>query len=45
MDIRKEFFTERVIRYWNGPPRDVMELLSLNVFKERLDMDLVPWSS
>ena len=38
--MRKNFFTDRVVRRWNRLPREVLESPSLEAFKRRVDVAL-----
>ncbi|KFR11627.1 hypothetical protein N306_10200, partial [Opisthocomus hoazin] len=36
-DIRKKFFTTKVVKHWNRLPREAVDAPFLKVFKARLD--------
>ena len=40
LDIRKNYFTMRVVRHWNRLPSDVVDVPSLETFEARLGQAL-----
>ena len=40
LDIRRMFFTQRMVTHWNSLPREVVDAPSLEAFKARLDVAL-----
>ena len=40
LDIRRKFFTQRVVMHWNRLPKEAVDAPSLEAFKARLDVAL-----
>jgi len=40
LDIRRKFFTQRLLTHWNRLPEEVVDVASLEAFKARLDVAL-----
>ena len=40
LDIRRKFFTQRVMTHWNRLPKEAVDAPSLEAFKARLDVAL-----
>ena len=40
LDIRRKFFTQRVVTHWNRLPKEVVDAPSVEAFKARLDVTL-----
>ena len=40
LDIRRKFFTQRVVTHWNRLPKEVVDAPSMKAFKARLDVAL-----
>ena len=40
LNIRRKFFTQRVVKHWNRLPKEVVDATSLDGFKARLDAAL-----
>jgi len=40
LDIRKKFFTQKVVTDWNRLPKEIVDAPSLEAFKARLDVAL-----
>ena len=40
LDIRRKFFTQKVVTHWNRLPKEVVDAPSLEAFKARLDVAL-----
>ena len=40
LDIRRKFFTERMVMHWNRLPEEIVDAPSLDALKARMDVAL-----
>ena len=40
LDVRRKFFTQRVVTHWDMLPKEVVDAPSMDTFKDRLDVAL-----
>jgi len=40
LDIRRKFFTQKMVKHWNRLPTEVLDAPSLEAFRARLDVAL-----
>ena len=40
LDIRRKFFTQRMVMHWNRLPKEAVDVPSLDAFEARLDVAL-----
>ena len=45
LDMRRKFFTQKVVTHWNNLPREAVDAPSLEALKARLDVALLVWSA
>ena len=39
LEVRRNFFSQRVVKHWNGLPDEVVGATSVNSFKNRIDRE------
>lgn len=40
LDIKKKFFTGKMVKHWNKPPKEVVESPTLEICRKHVDVEL-----